>query len=98
MASAAATTDGATWSPFYVTLPYELYEAQDPNSYLRHIGTYADQLAGKGAVEHISARSPDDMVAQLNCKLAPGDTIKELVIGTHGNTLGTFFLPSDEVR
>jgi hypothetical protein len=36
------------------------------------------------------------MVEQINSKLAPGDTIKNLVIATHGTRSGTFFLPSKE--
>jgi hypothetical protein len=80
-----------------VTLPYEYFRAQDTGAYLKNTGTYAEQLAAKDAwYEHISAKSLDDMVAQLNSRLAPGDTIKELVIATHGTRSGTFLLPTQE--
>jgi RHS repeat-associated protein len=91
--------DGNEARSFYVTLPYEYFRAMESGGYLKSTGTYAEQLAAKGTgYEHISAKSLEDMVAQLNSKLAPGDTIKNLVIATHGTRSGTFLLPSEETR
>jgi RHS repeat-associated protein len=87
--------DGNAARSFYVTLPYERFQAYDSQHYLEQSGRYADQLAARG---HRLRAHHDyqltDLVSQLNSKLAPGDTIKELVIATHGTPAGTFLLPS----
>lgn len=90
--------DGNKERSFYVTLPYEHFQSQDYSGYLRKTGPFGEQLAAKGTYEYLSVKSLDDLVSQLNSKLAPGDTIKELVIATHGNRSGGFLLPSDDLR
>jgi RHS repeat-associated protein len=71
--------DGNAARSFYVTLPYESFRDQDTGGYLRNTGTYAEQLAAKKTrYERISAKSLDDMVEQINSRLEPGDTIKNL--------------------
>jgi RHS repeat-associated protein len=85
--------DGNAARSFYVTLPYELFH--DPSGYLKNSGTYAEQLTAQG-YEHITAKNVEGLVDQLNGKLESGDTIKELVIATHGTPQGSFLLPSKD--
>jgi RHS repeat-associated protein len=91
--------DGNKARSFYVTLPSDRFSAQDTGGYLTNSGTYGDQLAAKGTgYEHITTTSLADLVSQLNSKLAPGDTVKDLAIATHGSRSGTFLLPSQNIR